>query len=142
MGVMRYKGYELIESRWNNLPKMAATICDTWRFKPESSAVLSVRAFSACSARLTRVAFSSAQVFRSASKSSSASLAQQYWTQIWCWPFGSQFPASSGGSSDQRYQLQVSCKQPAQFPGYNMNSYYANLKSQALSKQRHLALGG
>ena len=28
------------------------------------------------------------------------------------------------------------------FPGYGMNSYYANLKSQAFSKQRHLALGG
>ena len=58
------------------------------------------------------------------------------------WPSGSQFPESSGGSSAQRFQIQIFCKQPAQFPGYGMNNYYAILKSQALSKQIHLALGG
>ena len=67
MGVTRHKDYKLDESRWNDLPKIAATICDTWRFKPESSAVLSVRAASACSARLSKAVFSSAQAFLSVS---------------------------------------------------------------------------
>ena len=46
---------------------MAATIWETWRFRPESSAVFSARAFSACSARVTSAAFSSTQAFLSAS---------------------------------------------------------------------------
>ena len=48
---------------------MAATIWETWRFRPESSAVFSERVFSAGSARVTSATFSSAQAFRSASNS-------------------------------------------------------------------------
>ena len=67
MGVMRHSECKLVESLQNDLPKIAATICDTWRFKPESSAVLSVRAASACSARLSKAVFSSAHIFLSVS---------------------------------------------------------------------------
>ena len=66
---MRYTHSKLDESRRDDLPKTAATIWDTWRFRPESSAVFSERAFSACSARVTNAAFSSAHAFRSASNS-------------------------------------------------------------------------
>ena len=66
---MRYTHSELNESRRDDLPKTAATIWDTWRFRPESSAVFSERVFSACSARFTNAAFSSAHAFRSASNS-------------------------------------------------------------------------
>ena len=66
---MRFTHSKLDESRRDDLPKTAATIWDTRRFRPESSAVFSKRAFSACSARFTSATFSSAHAFRSASNS-------------------------------------------------------------------------
>ena len=67
VGFMRHEWCKVVKSLQNDLPKIAQTICDTWRFKPESSAVRSVRAASACSARLSKAVLSSAQVFLSIS---------------------------------------------------------------------------
>ena len=74
--------------------------------------------------------------------SSSVFLAQQHWTQTWHWPSGSQFPESSGGSSAQRFQLQIFCKQPIQIPGYSMSNDHPNIKVPSTLQAKTLGTWG